>query len=388
MRTILNRISNFFGSIGLSCVLLIFLALLTWLGTLEQVNSGLYEVQKKYFESFILFHDVGPLAIPLPGAHLVMGLLFVNLLWGGMVKLRNRGSMAGILTTHIGIALLLLAGFVKTAFSDDGHLTFFEGESASFYQSYYRTEIAIIHPTGDGGTAEYLIPQELFVDATGARPTRLISDELPFDLELRLYMPNSMPIPKGPNFEVAVPVIDGVFLRAEAYNKQVEANISGVYLTVVEKSSGARHEGILWGRAAQPLTVEVDDKAWAIDLRKERYPLPFSIELLKFTKEDYPGMTMARTFESDVIVTEGPSSRAVNIRMNEPLRDQGYVLYQSSWGPADAPAGTPLFSTLSVVRNPADQYPLYACIVIAAGLIIHFSRRLVGYIQQQMRTAQ
>ena len=73
MRTILNRISNLLGSIGLSCVLLIFLALLTWLGTLEQVNMGLYEVQKKYFESFILFHDVGPLAIPLPGVHLVMG---------------------------------------------------------------------------------------------------------------------------------------------------------------------------------------------------------------------------------------------------------------------------------------------------------------------------
>ena len=301
--------------------------------------------------------------------------------------MRNKSSMVGILTTHVGIALLLISGFVKTAFSDDGHLTFFEGESTSFYQSYYRSEIAIIHPTGDGGTAEFLIPEELFTDAISARSTRFTSDELPFDLELRLYMPNSSPLPKGPNFEVAVPIIDGVFLRSEALNKQVEANISGAYVTLVEKSGGARHEGILWGRAAQPLTVTIGEKPWAIDLRKQRYPLPFSIELQKFTKEDHPGMSMARTFESDVIVTEGPSSRATNIRMNEPLRDQGYVLYQSSWGPADAPPGTPLFSTLSVVRNPADQYPLYACIVIALGLVMHFSWKLVGYIQQQMRTA-
>jgi hypothetical protein len=95
---------------------------------------------------------------------------------------------------------------------------------------------------------------------------------------------------------------------------------------------------------------------------------------------------MPSSFSSDVTVMEGSSARPVTISMNEPLRDQGLVLYQASWGPSDAPPGTPLFSTLSVVRNPADQYPLYACVVIALGLVTTFSRKLVRYMRSEART--
>ena len=42
------------SSLALSCTLLVLLGLLTWLGTLEQVEYGLFEVQKKYFESLFL----------------------------------------------------------------------------------------------------------------------------------------------------------------------------------------------------------------------------------------------------------------------------------------------------------------------------------------------
>ena len=91
-------------------------------------------------------------------------------------------------------------------------------------------------------------------------------------------------------------------------------------------------------------------------------------------------------FSSDVIVTEPDvSPRPVKIAMNEPLRSRGLVLYQASWGPSNARPGDPLFSTLSVVQNPADQYPLYACIVIAIGLLLHFSRKLLGYMRTEAR---
>ena len=66
------------SSLGMSCVLLILVGLLTWFGTLEQVDMGLHEVQKKYFESFFLVHETRFLSIPLPGANLVLCLLFVN----------------------------------------------------------------------------------------------------------------------------------------------------------------------------------------------------------------------------------------------------------------------------------------------------------------------
>jgi hypothetical protein len=38
-----------------------------------------------------------------------------------------------------------------------------------------------------------------------------------------------------------------------------------------------------------------------------------------------------------------------------------------------------------VVQNPADQYPLYACIVIALGLALHYSRKLLRHIRAEAR---
>jgi hypothetical protein len=71
--------------------------------------------------------------------------------------------------------------------------------------------------------------------------------------------------------------------------------------------------------------------------------------------------------------------------MNQPLRHEGFTLYQSSWGPSNARPGDPLFSTFSVVRNPADQWPLYSCLTIAAGLLLHFVRKLLGYLRSENR---
>ncbi|MFM7280701.1 MAG: hypothetical protein ACKO32_02875, partial [Planctomycetia bacterium] len=102
---LLQRIVDVFSSLWLSALLLSLLALLTWLGTLEQVDHGLYEVQKKYFESFFLFHHVGPISIPLPGANLVMWILLVNIVLGGIVRLRKSKATIGVLTTHIGIIM-------------------------------------------------------------------------------------------------------------------------------------------------------------------------------------------------------------------------------------------------------------------------------------------
>ena len=113
--------------------------------------------------------------------------------------------------------------------------------------------------------------------------------------------------------------------------------------------------------------------------------MPFALVLDRFTKVDHPRMGMPRSFESDVTVHEMSTSRQVTISMNEPLREAGLVVYQASWGPSTAGPGDPLFSTLSVVRNPADQLPLVGCIVIAAGLLLHFGRRLGRWVRTEVK---
>jgi len=93
---------------------------------------------------------------------------------------------------------------------------------------------------------------------------------------------------------------------------------------------------------------------------------------------------MPRSFESDVLVD---GERKVTISMNEPLRADGLVVYQASWGPQDAAPGARLFSTFAVVRNPADSLPLVACIVIALGLVFHFTRKLTRHVRSQRSAA-
>lgn len=373
------------SSLRLSVVLLLLLALLTWLGTLEQVHAGLYEVQRKYFDSWFLVHQAGPVPIPLPGARLVMSVLFVNLLIGGILRMRRGWRTVGVLITHVGIVFLLVAGMIKAVWAQEGHVTLFEGETADTFESYLQWEIAISEDLGDGRVREVTAPQETIEKATSASPITFQPTTLPFDVQISRFQRNCRVLPKGPMFEAPHPVIDGVFLSPESLSAQAEQNVAGVYVTLVERQTGTEHEGLLWGGEAGPWTVLSGGKRFAVELRRERYPMPFTIGLTDFVKEDHPRIDMPKTFSSDVTVTETASTRPVKISMNEPLRAHGLVLYQASWGPADAAPGTPLFSTFAVVSNPADQVPLYGCVVIAIGLTLHFSRKLLLHIRAEAR---
>ncbi|MCH7960656.1 MAG: cytochrome c biogenesis protein ResB, partial [Candidatus Hydrogenedentes bacterium] len=92
------------------------------------------------------------------------------------------------------------------------------------------------------------------------------------------------------------------------------------------------------------------------------------------------GTETPKAFESYVTKIEGDSHEKLKIHMNHPLRHRGYTFFQASFG-ADQTGAAEFFSVFSVVRNPADQVPLVACIVISIGLIIHFSQKLFRYLQ-------
>jgi len=279
--------------------------------------------------------------------------------------------------------MLLVAGYVKSYHSEDGHTTLYEGQSSNVFKSYHRWELAILQPQEDGRLRETVAPEEDFLGSRGAAPAKLASAELPFDVELRNFTPNADVLPKGPMVRTAMPVIEGYFIAPLPPEKDNERNVAAVCATVIDKSSGARQESILYGLSREPWTVSVGGHDYGLELRRQQYQMPFTVELDDFRKEDHPRLDMAKSFESDVTVIQAGSRRPVRISMNEPLRQDGLVLYQASWGPANARPGDPLFSTLAVARNPADHYPLYACIVIAAGLVLHFSRKLVRHIRSQ-----
>ena len=230
-KKILSAVWKVAASTRTAVILLLILFVLTWLGTLHQVNHGLHAAQKKYFDSWFLVQEIGPIPIPLPGGYLAMLLLFINLCVGGLARMRWHISKAGILITHIGIALLLLAGFVKFHFSSEGFLRLYEGEAAGQYQDYYHWEVAISRVQADGTITEYLIDDQRFVHLRD-QWRRFDHPDLPFSLELTGFLPNSQPLPKGPMFDAPTPVVDGWFLQPQERDKQAEANVAGMYARV------------------------------------------------------------------------------------------------------------------------------------------------------------
>ena len=194
-----SAVFRFFASYALACVVLVLLLVLTFLGTLEQTQSGIFDVQKKYFESLFLVTRVGGVVpIPLPGGGLLMTLLGINLVCGGILRIRKTRSRAGILIGHAGILLLLVGAFVKYAFSVDGHLTLFEGEGAGYFESYYNWEVAVRDASSSGEAREYVWPIGAREFGHHDRSIRLESTELPFDLTLTELSRNAMPRPQAP----------------------------------------------------------------------------------------------------------------------------------------------------------------------------------------------
>jgi hypothetical protein len=381
-----DRLVRFLASFGLACLLLINLFLLTFFGTLYQVEGGLFEAQKRYFESWIVVQR-DPIPLVMPGGLTCMGLLAINLFLGGLVRVRKSKRTIGIIVVHVGIALLLASGFVKLYHSHDGHLTLYEGEESDEFQSYYLWEVAIWDASQTGPVEEHLIPHELIVDLDGGRSRTFTSLALPFEVELTGFLRNCQVLPKGPMWEADSPVVDGYALKGMPDELEAERNLAGITARLRERGGGtAAKEELLWGVERHPATFEAGGKTWALSLRHARYSMPFSIKLADFRKEDHPGMSMARAFESDVIQTTGGEPREVRIQMNEPLRDGGLVLFQSSWGPSNARPGDRLFSVFSVVRNPSDHWPLYACIVIGVGLLLAFVPRLFSFVRNQAKS--
>lgn len=367
----------------LAVAILVMMGLVTYLGTLDQVDHGLHDSVNTYFGSFLILERMGPLTVPLPGAMSLMSLLAVNLFVGGLFRIRRTWRTAGVIIVHIGIVLLLLAGVVKQYNSSDGYLTLYEGDSSAEYVHYHNWEIAVYDVTDTTEYEEWLIPGGEFMHLNGEEKREMSADDLPLTLTLRIFVPNARVVAAGIGGQYALPSVDGYTVVPQAKEKENEQNLAAMYVSAMDRSSGRVQEGILWSVANHPWVFEAGGKSWAIKLRHTRHNMPFEVRLVDFEKKDHARTSMAASFSSDILRIEDGEETPVHIWMNNPLRYKGFILFQSGWGPQDAGPNQALFSTFSVVENPSDQWPLYACIIIAIGMLMAFVYRLIIYASNQ-----
>lgn len=369
------RLVALLSSYGLACAIFLLLLALTYLGTLEQIEHGLFHTQEKFFNSWVLVHEFfGFLPVALPGAYLLLALLSVNLLLGGLLRMRKGWRQAGVLVVHAGILLLLGGAFITFHFSSNGYLRLYPDEADNVVRSYHEWEVAVTGQAPGAPWREFVIPQHAF-EGRGPR-TRWAHPDLPFELALGGFAANTRPRPATGGDA------DGFRLETLPRDKKQELNVAGLYAVAHAPDAAPRHM-VLWGLQRGPATIEAGGATWMLDLRKRQWRLPFSIALQEFSRAVHPGTNMPKAFSSRIVCLDGGVEQQALVSMNQPFRHGGYIFYQSSWGPQDAPPGTPLFSVFAVSRNPADQFPLYACILISLGMALHFAMRLSRYLARE-----
>ena len=392
------------SSMKITVVLLLAFGVLTFAGTLAQEKLGLFVVQRDYFESFFVAWDTEiqlgrdwTLHVPLPGGYTIMLALFINLVLGGVVRHRWHWRNAGILLTHLGIALLLVAGFVKLHYSYAGHVALFEGKQTSTMVSFHDYELALLRVDGEN-MIERTVPAAQFAAAArGPGSVTVSAPDLPFLLVVTHWLDNCRPRQKGPMFEASLPVVTdadgaGFFLQEAPIEPEHEHNVAGCYVKVIEKVGRKEHQAILHGFDArpfaeerEPFTFRVDGATFGLDLRRIIWDLPFRVRLDKFEKADHPGTMTPRDFSSWATVFDGGVERQVHIYMNNPLRRADHVFFQTSWGPQPGNAmkmkGPPWWSVFEVAKNPSDDWPKYASYVVLGGLLVHFIGKLLRYLR-------
>ena len=362
------------SSLKVTVVLLLAFGLLTFAGTLAQEKLGLFVVQRDFFESFGVVWDTEfwfgsdrTLKIPLPGGYSIMLALFVNLVIGGIVRHRWHWRNMGILVTHLGIALLLIAGFVKLHFSYAGHVALFEGNQTSTMISFHDYELALSRLDGDNIVERTIESARFDGGARGLGRVTMTANDLPFTIVVSHWLDNCEPRQKGPMVQARLPVVTdaagaGYFLEEQKVEAERERNTAGCYVKIVEKVGRKEHETILYGwdprpkaEDRRPYTFRIDGVTWGLDLRRIVWDLPFPVRLDKFQKTDHPGTMTPRDFSSWVTVFDGGVERKVHIYMNHPLRSHDHVFFQTNWGPqgprGGAPLGPPWYSVFEVARD-------------------------------------
>ena len=415
-QSVVARIFYGIGSLKVAFWLLVALMVLTFAGTLEQQNMSLFDVQEQFFESIVLVWWVGgKFPVPLLGGYLLLSLVFLNLLVGGVIRLRKRQATVGILIAHLGILALLFGTFLEHQFSTKGQMTLWapeeyqdangngrwdaeesyadsnrngrwdDGETGDSYRSSNEWELVVALPTKDGKEVHYILPQGDLEALEGGGSARVRASSLPFDVVLSGWARNAEPRRAMAHDARSA---DGFVLTAlkPVGTDENRTNLPGVLVSLEPKEVGPKQQAVLWGGQREPWVVSAGGTIAYVDLRRRTWDLPFKIHLQKFIHERHPGMAMAKRFSSFVTKVEGTSKDPnIHITMNEPLRYEGYTFYQSGWGPQNARPGDRLYSTFSVVANPTDQWPKWMTYVIALGLVIHFLRKLILFLTREAK---
>jgi hypothetical protein len=384
-KSVFRVIYDFLSGFKLATVLLLLLLVLTWLATLEQIDQGLHLTLNKYFswKSFYLIPEINGKKIPviLPGGYYVCAVLLVNMILGGVVRIRKGPKQIGNLISHFGIIFMLLGGGVAHHFEERGNMAIYPDEVSNVAQDYFEYVIEVAE-VKDGRREKYHVVRGEHLKSLKNEMYRTFDfKDVPFSLSVSGYLKNAQTVnalERAPqNGEL---IADGYYLYERPSEVSAERNMAGAYAQIIFDDGQKSAPFILWGGSFYPFTVRDGERLFTVDIQKRLWLMPFEVKLDKFTADFHPGTSRPAKFISDIRRIENGQEAKVRIEMNEPMRYQGLTFFQASYGPPDAKPGEKMFSVFEVVKNPADKWPEYSIYIVTFGMLVTFLTKLIIHV--------
>jgi len=350
------------SSLKITVYCLLWLFVLTLWGTIAQVNSGLYMAQEKFFFSW------GFLAggvIPLPGARMILWVMFINLLCVSITRFKYLKANLGILIIHLGMLTYFLSAFVLFHVVEESNLTLLEGKGSNLSSAYHQWEVSVFD-------ANHLDKRVVHaVDVKNLFKKKVIKiDPFGIKLVLKEYYPNAIAYINTNDNQPPLTINQQniVSFKPKSLEKEPEKNVPSIIVDVLQNNTVLKTL-LLYGGETSPTNISINGKLISIQLRHKRYELPFLIYLNDFIMEKHPGTQMARSYSSEVKIEHNGLVRDQLIYMNHPLRYKNYTLYQASYSIDEMGRER---STLAVVKNSGQWLPYIASFIVLSGLVYHF----------------
>ncbi len=365
----LKTVIDFFGSLKLTVTLLVLSIFLIFVGTLAQIDQGVWTVVKDYFRSWYVWVDFQlffprtnsvPGAFPFPGGWTLGNLLLINLLVAHFQRFNLSKEKIGLFLVHSGLILLLIGEGVTGLMAEESMMSIDEGSSSNYSEDIRHPELAFVDRSDKDTDTVTVIPEGKL------RGQKLIKDDrLPFDVQIDRYFKNSVMERGDEGGFVAreMPEVSGT--AASGGRIDMPALLVTLYKKGTSETVGSFTTSV-WLKSSH--SVVANNKAYDMSLRFARSYKPFSLYLKDFEFDRYPGTEIPKNFASTVQIQDPANSvnREVKIWMNHPLRYGGETYYQASYKPDET--GT----VLQVVENPGWLLPYISCILVTLGLILQF----------------
>jgi ResB-like family len=378
----LKDIFKFFSSLKLTVACLVLGCILVFWGTLAQVHLGLYQTQADFFHSFFIYWQPAGarFKIPVfPGGYLLGTVLLINLLVAHLRYYRPGTRKIGIALIHLGVVLLLLGQLLTDVLSRESVLHLRIGGTQNYSVSERVYELAVIDTTDKNSDKVVAIPCRRLANGRGVK-----NSEVPFTVRATTYYANSELAQKDAAGFEPVKTTAGMGaglwwrdLPRETAMDRVDLPSAIVALATPQGSLGTF---LVSAFLDQPQEFTYNHRTYQLLLRPERFYLPFSLTLLNFRHDVYPGTDIPKNFSSRVRLQNlnNGEDRQVLIHMNSPLRYEGETFYQASYDPDNHG------SVLQVVHNPSWLTPYFACVIVAVGLTWQFLTHLIPFLKRRM----